>query len=77
MEIKIGNKIYKSNDNFEYYADLVKLQQMMEELGFPKINLDEISDMWETISDIYCASWLCVPRTKEELIDYLEKIEIA
>lgn len=78
MEIRIKNKIYKNDySNFEYYDDLLKLQKLMEELGFPKIDLEEIETMWDTISDrYYCAGWLCIPSSKEELITYLEKIEV-
>lgn len=32
--------------------------------------------MWDEISDDYCASWLIIPKTKEELLQYLESIEI-
>ena len=48
----------------------------MEELGFPKIDLEEIKEMWETISDAYYASWLYVPTCKEDLVNYLSEIEI-
>ena len=48
----------------------------MEELGFPKIDLDEIETMWDKISDNYCASWLGVPKDKETLLIYLEEIAI-
>lgn len=77
MRIKIKNKIYQNDcSEFEYYEDLIKLQKMMEELGFPKIDLEEIKEMWETISDAYYASWLHVPTCKEDLVNYLSEIEI-
>lgn len=77
MRIKIKNKIYQNDcSEFRYYEDLIKLQKMMEELGFPKIDLEEIKEMWETISDTYYASWLYVPTCKEDLVNYLSEIEI-
>lgn len=77
MRIRIGNKIYENDcREFEYYDDLVKLQKLMEDLGFPKLDLNEIEEMWETISDKYFASWLGVPYDTETLASYLESIEI-
>lgn len=77
MQIRIGNKIYENDcREFEFLDDLVKLQKLMEDLGFPKIELSEIKDMWETISAKYFASWLCVPYDTETLATYLESIEI-
>lgn len=77
MRIRIGNKIYENDcREFEYYDDLVKLQKLMEDLGFPKLDLNEIKEMWGTISDKYFASWLYVPDDTETLASYLESIEI-
>lgn len=77
MRIRIGNKIY-SNDckEFEYYDDLVKLQKLMEDLGFPKLDLNEIEKMWSTISDKYFAQWLGVPSDIDTLAVYLNEIEV-
>ena len=77
MKIRIGNNLY-SNDcrEFEYYDDLVKLQKLMEDLGFPKLDLNEIEEMWETISDKYFAQWLYVPSDIETLATYLNEIEV-
>lgn len=77
MKIIIGNKTYTNNNiTSKYYDDLLILQRLMEELGFPKIDLDEIETMWDKISDNYCASWLGVPKDKETLLIYLEEIAI-
>lgn len=77
MRIIIGNKVYENDcREFEFYDDLVKLQKLMEELGFPKLDLNEIEEMWGTISAKYFASWLCVPYDTETLASYLESIEI-
>ena len=77
MKIKIGNRIV-GNDcrDFEYYDDLLRLKEMMLELGFPEMNTIEIKEMWETISDKYCAGWLIIPLESKKLIPYLKKIEI-
>ena len=77
MKIVIKNKIYETMDEkYDNYEDLVNLQIMMVTLGFPKIDLKEIEEMWETISDKYCASWLGVPPSKEKLMEFLKCIEI-
>lgn len=77
MKIRIGNKIYENDcRNFEYYDDLIKLQKLMEDLGFPKLDLNEIEEMWSTISDKYFAQWLGVPSDIETLATYLSEIEI-
>ena len=66
MQIRIGDKVYKNDcRQSRYYEDLVKLQNMMEELGFPKLDLNTIEEMWESISDKYFACWLMVPTDKE------------
>ena len=76
MRIKINNKIYENDcSGSPYYSDLLKLQHLMEELGFPKLTLNDIKDMWDTISDRYYACWLMVPSCAEDLIDYLKEIE--
>lgn len=74
MRIRIKNKIF-TND-FDNYEDLLKLQKLMFELGFCIYDLQDIQDMWDEISDNYCACWLIIPETKEELLQYLERIEI-
>lgn len=77
MRIRIGNKIYENDcREFEYYDDLVKLQKLMEDLGFPKLDLNEIKEMWLTISDAYFAQWLDVPSDIETLAAYLDEIEV-
>ena len=77
MKIRIGNKIYENDcREFEFLDDLVRLQKLMEDLGFPKIELSEIKNMWETISDKYFASWLYVPYDTETLASYLNEIEV-
>ena len=72
MEIRIGNKIYSNNENLTYKEDLTKLQKLMIELGFENIPLKDIETMWREISDRRCASFLNVPNSKEELLEYLE-----
>ena len=77
MRIIIKDKVYTNDcSDFKHYDDLIKLQSLMEELGYPKIDLDDILWMWEVISDKYYASWLGVPCTKEDLVNYLEEIEV-
>ena len=72
MEIRIGNKIYSNNDDLEYKEDLIKLQKLMIELGFENIPLKDIETMWCEISDRRWASFLSVPDSKEELLEYLD-----
>ena len=77
MRIKIGNKIYENDClESEHYEDLLRLQHLMEELGFPKLSLNEIEDMWNKISDSYYASWLGVPINAEDLVEYLSEIKV-
>ena len=77
MRIRIGDKIYENDcREFEYYDDLIKLQKLMEDLGFPKLDLNEIEKMWSTISDKYFAQWLGVPCDIDTLVVYLSEIEI-
>ena len=72
MEIRIGNKIYSNNDDLEHKEDLIKLQKLMIELGFENIPLKDIETMWFEISDRRLASFLNVPDSKEELLEYLD-----
>ena len=53
----------------------MKIQEMMRELGF-NLTFEETQEMWEIISDKYCASFLIPPKNKEELLDYLYCIEV-
>ena len=77
MKIKIGNRIIENDcRDFEYYDDLLRLKEMMLELGFPEMNMIEIKEMWETISDKYCAGWLIIPLESKNLIPYLKEIEV-
>ena len=77
MKIRIKDKIYENDcRDFNYYDDLVKLQRLMEDLGFPKIDLNDLKEMWERISDLYYASWLYVPSDTESLASYLSEIEV-
>ena len=47
----------------------------MKELGF-MLTYEETRIMWLEISDKYCASFLIAPKNKDELLKYLECIEI-
>lgn len=72
MEIRIGNKIF---DNDETNKDIMKIQDMMRELGF-NLSFEETQEMWSIISDKYCASFLIPPKNTDELLDYLCCIEV-
>ena len=74
MKIRINNKIYTST--IEHKQDLKDLQYLMIELGFEKISLRELLDMWYDISERRYAQFLNVPETSEELFEYLKEIEV-
>ena len=74
MKIIINNKVYANAD--EYAQELVYLQKLMVEVGFGTIPLKELEDMWFEISSKRCASWLCMPKTKEDLLEYLSSVEV-
>ena len=48
---------------------------MMKQLGFV-LSYEETETMWLEISDEYSASFLSVPRNLDELVKYLECIEV-
>lgn len=78
MKIIINNKVYSNEcKEFRHYDDLLKLQRLMEELGFPKIDLEDLRNMWDEISDKYYAGWLVVPSLAENLIPYLEELKVG
>jgi hypothetical protein len=75
MQIRIGDKIYKTNIYLK--EDIKKLENYMFELGFGHLTNEELYDLWGEISENYCAGWLFVPDTLKSFCKYLASIVIS
>jgi hypothetical protein len=73
MEIRIGNKVFSNYSDLSYREDLLKLREFMIELGYDNMTLDDIDTMWRDVSDRACASFLSIPKNKEDLLEILQR----
>ena len=80
MKIKIKNRVYNNNIPYTDYndkEDYKKLAKYMYELGFGYWKSEELYDLWDSISDKYCADWLIIPDNIDDFKKYLSSIAIS
>jgi hypothetical protein len=53
-----------------YLADCQRIQRVLRAKGY-EVSLHECEEMWESYSDGYCAGWMILPDTDQEIADAL------
>ena len=66
-EINTIEKKYK-----EYISDIKKINQALFNYYGIVGSFEEIYDLWEEVSNRYCAQWLIVPDNEKEIIDAIK-----
>ena len=66
--ISLRDYIKKENDydKFRFPEDVKRIVEVFKIKGI-KITLDEAHELWCEYSDRFCASWLILPKSDEEL----------
>jgi hypothetical protein len=67
--------IVKINDdssyNHRWIGDVKRIQQVLKNNGYSSL-LKDCGDLWDEYSETWCAGWLGLPETDEELWEILE-----
>lgn len=65
--------------NHEFHKDVERIQRVMKEHGYD-IDYFSASEIWTLISESFCAQWLIMPESDEELFKDIDmnirKIEL-
>jgi len=63
----------KHKENFEhrFIEDVERIQQVMVSKGY-YCTLKMCAHMWEEYSDTYCAGWLSLPESDDDLFNILK-----
>jgi len=51
--------------------DAIRIQNLLESNGY-KCSIDNAFAIWDYYSDVYCASWLGLPESDEDLLNILK-----